>query len=196
MTPGKPCWSWTGDQSLVLPCGAAERWTELSMAGEEDDLAGLNLAGLVEKCGKSTSDDGCVGKVLREGFGRDENQSGMFSPCGLVLGIQRYEVLDVGGDQYTSRRRSMGEDLFVRERDQRWVGHYCEDVMALGAKLFGNCIGKHFIEQQRSAHGLPGKQLAFALPCLFGRVFSGGGGTDFCVDFLGVGRPVSDGGAN
>jgi hypothetical protein len=112
------------------------------------------------------------------------------------MGVEWHEVLDVGGDQRSSGGRRAGEDLIIRQGNQCGVCHDCVHVVALGAELLGDGVGEHLIEQQRDAHWSPGEQLVFAAPRLLGCVLGRIGRGYLRVDFVGVGRPVPDGGAD
>ena len=67
----------SADQGRDAPArtGDASRTRHLrrSVAGQEDDVAVLDLAGLVEERGEGAGDGGCVGAVLGEGLGRDKD---------------------------------------------------------------------------------------------------------------------------
>ena len=114
---------------------------------------------------------------------------------GPVPGVERHEVLDVGGDQRAAGGCGVGEDLVVGEGDERWVGYYGEHVVASGAQLLGNEAREHLIKQQRVAHVLPGEQVALTPPCVLGEILGGVGSGDLRVDLLRVGGPVPDGDA-
>jgi hypothetical protein len=86
-----------------------------SMPGKEGNLTGLDLLALVEERGEGVGDRAGEAPVLRECLGRDENQPCVRLPSGPVPGVERHEVLDVGGDQRASRSRCAGEDLVVRQ---------------------------------------------------------------------------------
>src|SRR5437879_2778150 len=80
-----------------------------SVPGEEGNLAGLDLPGLVEESGEGAGDRAGVAPVLGEGLGRDENQPRVCLPGGSVPGVEWHEVLDVGGDQSAPGGRCTGE---------------------------------------------------------------------------------------
>ena len=116
------------------PTSAAAQWRspprrtwhpQRSVAGQGEDMTVLDLAGLVEERGEGAGDGGCVGAVLGEGLGRDEDEAGVCLAGGTVLGVQGHEVLDVGGDQGASGCCRAGEYLIVGERDKRGVGYDC-----------------------------------------------------------------------
>jgi len=113
---------------------------------------------------------------------------------GAVAGVERDEVLDIGGDQRPSFGRRVCEDLVVGEPYQGWIGNDRDDVIALGAELLGDGVGKHLVQQQRLAHELPSQQLALAQPGLLGGFLSHIGGGDLPVDLAGISSPVVDGG--
>ncbi len=177
--------------------GTALRWRagRTSVPGEEDDLIGLDAV-LVKESGEGASYRGGVAPVLGEGPGRDENQPRVCLLGGPVLGVEWHEVLDVGGDQRASGGGCAGEDLVVRQGNQRRICRDGQHVVALGAELLGDGVGEHFIEQQREGHWSPGEQLVFAAPGLLGRVLGGVSGGDLRVDLVRVGRPVADGSAD
>ena len=64
-----------------------------SVPCEERDLAGLDLLTLVEEGGEGTGDRGDVAADLGEGFGRDENQTGVCLPGGPVAGVELNDVI-------------------------------------------------------------------------------------------------------
>ena len=90
-----------------------------SAAGQEEDVAVLDLAGFVEERGEGGCDGGCVGAVLGEGLGRDKNEAGVRLAGGAAAGVEGHEVLDVGGDQGASGCCREGEYLIVGEREAR-----------------------------------------------------------------------------
>ena len=143
------------------PTSAAAQWRstprrawhpQRSVAGQEEDIAVLDLAGLVEERREGAGDGGCVGAVLGEGLGRDEDEAGVCLTGGAVLGVEGHEVLDVGGDRGASGCCCAGEYLIVGERDERGVGDDCLCVVAFGAQLLGDGSSEHLIQQYRVAH--------------------------------------------
>jgi hypothetical protein len=71
----------------------------LLLAAQEEDMASLEVAGLVEKSDERAGDGGREAAVLGNGFDGDEDEAGVCLPGGAVLGIEGHEVLDVGCDQ-------------------------------------------------------------------------------------------------
>ncbi len=114
-------------------------------AGEKEHVPGLDLAWLVEE-GREGAGDGCgEGAVLGEGLGRDEDQAGVGLAGGAVAGVQRHEVLDVGGDQGAAGRGRMGQDLVVDQPDERWFGYDGQHIMAFCTQVLGDAAREHLI---------------------------------------------------
>jgi hypothetical protein len=64
-----------------------------SVAGQEEDVTVLDLAGFVEERGEGAGDGGCVGAVLGEGLGGDKDEAGVCLAGGAVLGVEGMKSL-------------------------------------------------------------------------------------------------------
>jgi len=115
---------------------------------------------------------------------------------GAVAAVQGDEILDVGGDQCPSLCRRVGEDLFVGQSRQGWIGDNRHHVVALSAELPGDVVGEHLVQQQRLAHRLTGQESALAQPRLLRGFLGCVSGGDLRVDLGGVGSPVADSGVH
>ena len=100
-------------------------------------MAILDLAGQVEQCGEGAGYCGCIGAILGEGLGGDENDAGVRLAGGAVLGVEGHEVPEVGGDQGASGCRCAAEHLIVAEQDKRGVGDDGLCIVARGAQSSG-----------------------------------------------------------
>jgi hypothetical protein len=118
----------------------------LLVAAQEEDMASLEVARLVEKSDEGAGDGGREAAVLGKGFDGDEDEAGVCLPGGAVLGIEGHEVLDVGCDQGASGCRCVSQYLIVGKRDEGRVVDHGQRVMALGAQLLGDGAGEHLFQ--------------------------------------------------
>jgi hypothetical protein len=109
-----------------------------------------------------------------------------------VAGVQEDEVPDVGGDQRSSLGCRVSENLIVWKPCQGCIGDSGDDVVAAGAKVPGDLVREHLVQQLRLGHGLPGQQTALTQPGSLGGFLRGLGGGNLCVDLVWVGSPVAD----
>ncbi len=132
--------------------GDQGRW---SVAGQEEDVAVLDLAGFVEECGEGAGDCGCVGAVLGEGLGRDKDEASVRPAGGAVLGVEGHEVFDVGGDQGASGCCCAGECLIVGEETRpqlKAILGRCPELDALHGCIRGFAV----MLTRRRGERLPG----------------------------------------
>jgi hypothetical protein len=163
---------------------------------QEDDLFFAESVRPGEQGGEGVDERADKRAVLRERFCGDQNKPGVDPSGGLVLRVQRHEVLDIGGDERAAGSGRLGQNLIVQKGRQHWVSDDRDGVVSAGSKLFAEAVREHLIQQQWVGHVLTRQQLALAKPGLLGGFLGSGGGGYLGVDFGRVRGPVADGDAH